>query len=106
MLESDNTFRLYYSFKNVDPTKLAYAIGGKPAELKQRTDGAYYLALDAGVYRTHVINGTTHHALLLELLTDAGIGTVIHRTQEAYEYENHPLGSVASKLIENLEKRD
>ena len=63
-------------------------------------------ALDAGVYRTHVINGTTHHALLLELLTDAGIGTVIHRTQEAYEYENHPLGSVASKLIENLEKRD
>ena len=61
-------------------------------------------ALDAGVYRTHVINGTTHHALLLELLTDAGIGTVIHRTQEAYQYENHPLGSVASKLIENLSK--
>jgi acetylglutamate kinase len=63
-------------------------------------------ALDAGVYRTHVINGTTHHALLLELLTDSGIGTVIHRTQEAYQFENHPLGPVASKLIENLEQRD
>jgi acetylglutamate kinase len=62
-------------------------------------------ALEKGVYRTHVINGTTHHALILELLTDAGIGTVVHRTQEAYQYENHPLGPVASKLVENLEER-
>lgn len=63
-------------------------------------------ALEKGVYRTHVINGTTHHALILELLTTSGIGTVIHRTQEAYDYENHPLGPVASKLVENLEERD
>jgi acetylglutamate kinase len=63
-------------------------------------------SLEKGVSRTHVINGTTHHAIILELLTDAGIGTVIHRTREAYDYENHPLGPVASKLVENLDERD
>ena len=55
MLESDNTLRLYLSFKdNVDPTKLAYAIGGESVKLKQRSDGAYYLAMDAGVYSNHL----------------------------------------------------
>jgi len=62
-------------------------------------------ALDAGVFRAHIINGTTPHSLLLELLTDAGVGTVIHRTDESYEFDTHPLGSVASKLVENLEIR-
>lgn len=62
-------------------------------------------ALDAGVFRAHIINGTTPHSLLLELLTDAGVGTVIHRTDESYEFDTHPLGSVASKLVENLEVR-
>ena len=79
MLESDNTFRLYYSFKNVDPTKLAYAIGGKPAELKQRTDGAYYLALDAGVYSNRlqdtktysVSDGTNTYTITASVLTYA-----------------------------------
>jgi acetylglutamate kinase len=33
-------------------------------------------ALDAGVRRAHILNGTTPHALLLELFTDAGIGTM------------------------------
>ena len=32
-------------------------------------------ALDAGVFRAHIINGTTPHALLLELLTNTGVGT-------------------------------
>lgn len=62
-------------------------------------------ALDAGVFRAHIINGTTPHSLLLELLTDAGVGTVIHRTEELYEYDTHPLGKVASKLIENVDDR-
>jgi len=36
-------------------------------------------ALDAGVMRAHIVNGTIPHALLLELLTDKGIGTMITR---------------------------
>ena len=34
-------------------------------------------ALDAGVHRAHILNGTTPHALLLEMLTDKGVGTMI-----------------------------
>ncbi len=34
-------------------------------------------ALRAGVRRAHIINGTVDHALLLELYTDAGIGTMV-----------------------------
>ena len=34
-------------------------------------------ALEAGVHRAHILNGTTPHALLLELLTDKGVGTMI-----------------------------
>jgi acetylglutamate kinase len=34
-------------------------------------------ALKSGVRRAHIINGTAHHALLLELFTDAGIGTMV-----------------------------
>ena len=35
------------------------------------------LALDGGVSRTHIIDGRLPHALLLELFTDDGIGTMI-----------------------------
>ena len=58
-------------------------------------------ALDAGVPRAHIINGTIPHALLLELLTDYGVGTVIHGTEESYRLDMHPLGAFASKLVEN-----
>jgi acetylglutamate kinase len=34
-------------------------------------------ALDAGVKKTHVIDGRTAHAILLEIFTDKGIGTEI-----------------------------
>jgi len=34
-------------------------------------------ALEAGVKRAHILNGTAPHALLLEVYTDAGIGTMI-----------------------------
>jgi acetylglutamate kinase len=36
-------------------------------------------ALEAGVQNAHIINGNFHHALLLELFTDKGIGTMIVR---------------------------
>lgn len=34
-------------------------------------------ALEGGVSKAHIIDGRTHHALLLELLTEKGIGTEI-----------------------------
>lgn len=61
-------------------------------------------ALKAGVFRSHIINGTSPHSLLLELLTDAGVGTVIHSTQTAYEQDTHPhpLTQFAARLSENI----
>lgn len=34
-------------------------------------------SLEAGVHRTHILNGTIDHALLLEIFTDEGVGTMI-----------------------------
>jgi acetylglutamate kinase len=36
-------------------------------------------ALDAGVGRTHVIDGRILHAILLEIFTDTGVGTLLRR---------------------------
>ena len=36
-------------------------------------------ALDAGVQRTHIIDGNYPHALLLEIFTEDGVGTLIHK---------------------------
>lgn len=36
-------------------------------------------AVSAGVNRTHILNGFTTHALLLEIYTDSGVGTMIKR---------------------------
>ncbi len=59
-------------------------------------------ALDAGVHRAHIINGTTPHALLLELLTDRGIGTtVLGRTDAPATFTESQLGNFAAKLAEN-----
>ncbi len=40
-------------------------------------------ALEAGVRRAHILNGTLLHALLLEVFTDGGIGTMIVPEEEA-----------------------
>ena len=37
-------------------------------------------AVDAGVGSTHILDGRIAHVLLLELLTDAGVGTMLTRT--------------------------
>ena len=34
-------------------------------------------ALKKGVHKTHIIDGRIEHAVLLEIFTDAGIGTEI-----------------------------
>jgi len=35
--------------------------------------------LEEGVVKTHIINGTAEHAILLEIFTDVGIGTQIYK---------------------------
>jgi acetylglutamate kinase len=36
-------------------------------------------ALEEGVAKTHIIDGTVEHAILLEIFTDVGIGTQISK---------------------------
>jgi acetylglutamate kinase len=36
-------------------------------------------ALEEGVAKTHIIDGRTEHAILLEIFTDVGIGTQIFK---------------------------
>ena len=36
-------------------------------------------ALSRGVVRAHIINGNMPHALLLEVFTDQGVGTMFRR---------------------------
>jgi len=36
-------------------------------------------ALKDGVFKSHIINGKIEHAVLLELFTDSGIGTLFHK---------------------------
>ncbi len=60
-------------------------------------------ALEAGVARAHILNGTIDNALLLELLTDKGIGTMVTGHGDVHSFTAQPLGSLASKLAENLE---
>lgn len=58
-------------------------------------------ALEAGVMRAHIVNGTTPHGLLLETLTDKGIGTMITRPALPDSFSPTPLGDFAAKLAEN-----
>ena len=64
---------------------------------------ACMVALRGGVYRAHIINGAAPHSLLLELFTSIGVGTVMHSTQESYEFDQHPhpVGAFASRLVED-----
>ena len=59
------------------------------------------LALESGVHRAHMINGTTPHALLLEVLTDKGIGTMVAGNDDAADANTQPLGNFAAKLRMN-----
>ncbi len=39
--------------------------------------------IERGVHRTHILDGTIPHPLLLEIFTDEGIGTMVYRDEEA-----------------------
>ena len=53
-------------------------------------------ALRGRVFRAHIINSTMH-SLLLELLTDTGLGAVMHSTMESYEQDGIPTRSARSR---------
>ncbi len=56
-------------------------------------------ALDAGVKRAHIINGKTPHSLLLELLTNLGVGTTVVQPHDVESFNEQPTGHFAAKLI-------
>jgi acetylglutamate kinase len=58
-------------------------------------------ALAAGVARAHILNGTIPHALLLEIFTDQGVGTMILPDDEDYvpeDFSQYPMDNLANKL--------
>lgn len=60
-------------------------------------------ALEGGVPRVHIVNGTKPHSILVELLTSAGSGTLIYDDAAVVSKEDmRPLGILASRLSENL----
>ena len=57
------------------------------------------LALSEGVHRAHIVNGTTPHALLLEVLTNKGIGTMVTGPAAVpHTFNASPMGNFATKL--------
>lgn len=52
-------------------------------------------AVEAGVNAAHVIDGRTEHAVVLELLTSGGIGTMI--LPDNYDRADYPEGTVFRK---------
>lgn len=59
-------------------------------------------ALEHGVPRAHIVNGTKPHSILVELLTSVGVGTLIIGTGKVSKEDMRPLGILASRLTENL----
>ncbi|MGV8083072.1 MAG: acetylglutamate kinase [Coriobacteriia bacterium] len=76
-----------------DPSTLISALTATRAEELIATDAlgggmvpkvsACVRALRSGVQRAHILNGTVPHALLLEVYTDQGVGTMITENGEA-----------------------
>ena len=79
MLESDNALRLYLTFKGAQASDFIYKIDEETVDIKQRSDGAYYLALDSGVYSNHlqdshnysISDGTNTYMITASVLTYA-----------------------------------
>ena len=100
---------LYSDFS--DKTSLISRLGLSEAE--QLLDGdtlskgmlpklrACVKAIAAGVSRAHILNGTISHALLLEIFTNEGVGTMIMTDKNGYksnEFTAAPVDNLASKL--------
>ncbi|MCQ2752175.1 MAG: acetylglutamate kinase [Coriobacteriales bacterium] len=62
-------------------------------------------ALSAGTNKAHIVNGTYEHSLILEICTDAGVGTMITRSDGDEQDPNFVEASVsnfADKLDDSL----
>jgi len=74
-----------FSDKSTFISELAVSDAKKMIETKQIDKGmipkveACMTALSGAVERTHIIDGTMRHSLLMEIFTDTGIGTMIVR---------------------------
>ena len=58
-------------------------------------------ALEEGVPSVQFVNGTAPHALLIELLTDNGIGTLVSNTGDTHAEHQAEVDHFASRLLEN-----
>jgi acetylglutamate kinase len=62
---------------------------------------AVITAMQAGVSRAHILNGTIPHSMLLEIFTNEGVGTMVLPNDEDYkpeDFQNYPLDNLAAKL--------
>jgi acetylglutamate kinase len=66
-------------------------------------------ALETGVSRAHILNGTIPHSLLLEVFTNEGVGTMIMPDDENYSpeaFKASPLNNLALKLHSDIEDEE
>ena len=56
-------------------------------------------AIDGGVERAHILNGTVEHSLVLEFFTDCGVGTMIARTEA--DLHRHDILSRVKRTVVN-----
>ncbi|NIA13724.1 MAG: acetylglutamate kinase [Nitrospiraceae bacterium] len=75
--DDPSTLIEYLSYDDVAPLKKQGVIGGGMIPKVE----ACVNALDHGVNKAHIVDGRAPHALLLEIFTDKGLGTLVgHRT--------------------------
>lgn len=75
--DDPSTLIEYLSYDEIDPLKEQGVIGGGMIPKV----AACVNALDHGVNKAHIVDGRVPHALLLEIFTDTGLGTLVgHRT--------------------------
>lgn len=72
--EDKSTLMSVISIKQINQMIQSGAIeGGMIPKVKGCIKG-----IESGVHRTHILNGTLPHPLILEIFTDKGIGTMVH----------------------------
>ncbi len=79
LLDADGKVLTGLSAEEVDDLILKGVIhGGMLPKIRSALD-----AVHSGVKSSHIIDGRVEHAVLLEILTDVGVGTLIHGHQRA-----------------------
>lgn len=82
------------SYTDVEEIEQLRASGALSGGMLPKVD-ACVSALKGGVRRTHILNGTRPGALLLEVFTNAGCGTMIVDKRERETYQQSELGEGA-----------